>query len=221
MDSSVYTYVGSVNQNLVFLFNHYHILQTDEVLPRFAASVGKHDCSSHCPCAPFSNFPEIHSWNRHRPRLATTHSATVVLTRRSVTPRNAPWIALHSVGRIFAPPTGLYGTLVHLFVLFGNHSDLSGSQLVDELPVECPSRGQGCTATPQRSLVNIHVRDHCPHATVPCPEPKCGTTVLRKDLEAHRKTCGRRPIICVACHQGVDPESAEVRFGDIECTYSS
>lgn len=81
--------------------------------------------------------------------------------------------------------------------------------MVDELPVECPNRG--CTATPQRSLVNIHVREHCPSATVPCPEPKCGATVLRKDLETHRKTCGVRPIVCAACHQGVDPESAEVR----------
>ncbi len=110
--------------------------------------------------------------------------------------------------------------LVHS-LLSGNHNDASGSQLVDELPVECPNRGQGCTATSQRSLVNIHVREHCQYATVPCPEPKCGSTVLRKDLEAHRKTCGRRPIICVACHQGVDPGTAEVRSGDTECTYLS
>lgn len=31
MDSSVYTYVGSVNQNLVFLFSYYHIPYSDEL----------------------------------------------------------------------------------------------------------------------------------------------------------------------------------------------
>ena len=31
MDSSAYTYVGLVNQNLVFLFSHYHIPGTDEL----------------------------------------------------------------------------------------------------------------------------------------------------------------------------------------------
>ncbi|KAK7692986.1 hypothetical protein QCA50_004627 [Cerrena zonata] len=35
--------------------------------------------------------------------------------------------------------------------------------LVNELPVECPNKVAGCEETPQRQLLDLHLRDACKH----------------------------------------------------------
>ncbi|KZV81613.1 hypothetical protein EXIGLDRAFT_844459 [Exidia glandulosa HHB12029] len=72
--------------------------------------------------------------------------------------------------------------------------------LVDELTVECPNASLGCTQTMQRQLVDIHLRDDCAHASVPCTHPGCERQVQRKELGKHDETCRRQDVaMCPYC----------------------
>lgn len=82
--------------------------------------------------------------------------------------------------------------------------------MVDELPVECLHRAEGCEYTAQRQLLASHLKDTCLYTSVPCPKDDCAQQVLRKDLAKHSaEECIHRLVPCSEC-------DADVSLADLE-----
>ncbi|TBU29514.1 hypothetical protein BD311DRAFT_263620 [Dichomitus squalens] len=71
--------------------------------------------------------------------------------------------------------------------------------LVDELIVRCPQEPLGCPYTCQRLLLPIHVKDVCQFIEVPCPEARCSSRILRRDVKEHQ--CSESGVVKLASSQ--------------------
>ncbi|TID21815.1 Zinc finger TRAF-type protein [Venturia nashicola] len=54
------------------------------------------------------------------------------------------------------------------------------SHLLDELEVECPNRGSGCTQHTKRYTVRDHVKQYCLFTEIPCSSPDCDLFIERR-----------------------------------------
>ncbi|KAK6337887.1 hypothetical protein TWF696_001365 [Orbilia brochopaga] len=74
------------------------------------------------------------------------------------------------------------------------------ANLVNDLPVLCPNRERGCTASCARWLVESHVREDCEYASVKCAKEGCDGMVERREAEGE---CVHEEVQCEYCEGSV------------------
>lgn len=70
-------------------------------------------------------------------------------------------------------------------------------QLVENLPVKCPSLRKGCLGELPRGDIQDHVEKYCPYSDVQCPADTCGFLLDRKDFAKGR--CLHSYTVCQGC----------------------
>ena len=71
------------------------------------------------------------------------------------------------------------------------------SHILDDLPVRCPLKSEGCIEAIPRSSVQQHVDKYCAYSEVECPADACLLSIFRKDLEENR--CLHHVVQCEDC----------------------
>ncbi|KAL8672646.1 MAG: hypothetical protein Q9168_002887 [Polycauliona sp. 1 TL-2023] len=73
------------------------------------------------------------------------------------------------------------------------------NQLIESLPVKCPSLHQGCLEGLSRGNFMDHVEKYCPYTDVRCASDTCGLLQYRKDFAQGR--CLHSHVVCQYCSQ--------------------
>src|SRR5688500_1315655 len=87
-----------------------------------------------------------------------------------------------------------------------------GSQLVDELLVECIHHSAGCMHTCQRQHLANHLEEACLYSEVPCPEGICDKRFRRGEADVHTHDPNVQIEECTEC-------SAKFRVENLDVSY--
>ena len=80
----------------------------------------------------------------------------------------------------------------------GCGKDIQRQHFTNHVDNQCPLRKitcQLCDITGEYQYITHQHKDECPKVPLPCPN-KCGATILRKNMKAHRKVCPLEVIQC-------------------------
>lgn len=77
------------------------------------------------------------------------------------------------------------------------------TRVINDLKVKCVFFEKGCNWQGTLESRESHTENECMFTMASCPFKNCKETVIRKDLESHKRTCRWRNVSCKYCNQQV------------------